>query len=233
MNHEALRAAKSAFPATIPILAGFTFLGITYGIYMNVLGFSPLYPIVMSMLIFAGSVEFITGNLLLGAFDPIGAFVLVLLANARHTFYGLSMLEKYNNTGWKKPYLIFGMCDESFSINYTAEIPEDVDASWYYFFVTLYNQIYWVMGASLGALFGSMIQFNTQGLEFVMTALFLVIFLEHWLKGKDHVSAGIGLLLPLIALIVFGSERFMMPAMIGILIALTGLRGKLEERETQ
>ena len=115
-----LSALKCAFPYTIPIFAGFWFLGLTYGIYMNVSGFSFVYPMVMSLLIFAGSVEFVAVNMLLGAFDPLQALVMTVMINARHLFYGISMLDRYKGTGWKKFYLIFGMCDESFSINYTA-----------------------------------------------------------------------------------------------------------------
>lgn len=103
------KALKCAFPHTLPILAGFLFLGITYGIYMNVSGFSFWYPMLMSMTIFAGSMEFVAVNLLLGAFDPLQALVMTLMINARHLFYGISMLDKYRGTGWKKWYLIFGM----------------------------------------------------------------------------------------------------------------------------
>ena len=121
------RAFRTAFPYTIPIFAGFWFLGITYGIYMNVSGFSFWYPMLMSITIFAGSIEFVTVNMLLGAFNPLQAFAMTLMINARHLFYGISMLDNFRGTGWKKVYLIFGMCDESFSINYTADIPENVD----------------------------------------------------------------------------------------------------------
>ena len=149
-----LRALRAAFPYTIPIFAGFWFLGLTYGIYMNVSGFSFLYPMLMSLTIFAGSVEFITVNLLLGAFNPFQALFLTLMVNARHLFYGLSMLDKFRGLGWKKVYLIFGMCDESFSINYTAQIPPDVDRGWFMFFVTLLNHFYWFSGSTLGGIFG-------------------------------------------------------------------------------
>ena len=192
------QAFQAAFPYTIPIFAGFWFLGMTYGIYMNVSGFSFWYPMLMSLTIFAGSIEFVTVNMLLGAFNPLQALALALMINARHLFYGISMLDKYKGTGWKKLYLIFGMCDESFSINYTAEIPPDVDRGWFMFFVTLLNQIYWVSGATLGGLFGSLIPFNTEGLEFVLTAMFVVIFLDQWLKEENHTSAILGLALSLL-----------------------------------
>ncbi len=128
------KAFLCAFPHTLPIFAGFWFLGLTYGIYMNVSGFPFWYPALMSLTIFAGSVEFVTVNMLLGAFDPLQALALTLMINARHLFYGISMLDRYKGTGWKKIYLIFGMCDESFSINYTARIPEDIDRGWFMFF---------------------------------------------------------------------------------------------------
>lgn len=131
------KAFTAAFPKTIPIFAGFWFLGMAYGIYMNVSGFSFLYTLIMSMFIFAGSMEFVTVSLLLGAFNPLQALLLTLMINARHLFYGISMLDKYRHTGWKKSYLIFGMCDESFSINYTARIPQGIDRNWFMFFVTV------------------------------------------------------------------------------------------------
>lgn len=223
------KAFRAAFPHTIPIFAGFCFLGMTYGIYMNVSGFSFWYPMLMSLTIFAGSVEFVAVNLLLGAFNPLQALTMTLMINARHLFYGISMLDKYRGTGWKKFYLIFGMCDESFSINYTAEIPKDVDEGWFMFFVTLLNHFYWFFGATLGGIFGSLIHFNTEGIEFVMTAMFVVIFLEQWLKEKNHISAIVGTVLSFLCLVAFGAEDFIIPAMLVILAALTFLRPGLSK----
>ncbi len=228
-----LKALKVAFPYTVPIFAGFWFLGLTYGIYMNTAGFSFLYPMLMSLTIFAGSMEFVTVNLLLGAFNPLQALAMTLMINARHLFYGISMLDKYKGLGWKKIYLIFGLCDESFSINYTADIPKDVDKGWFMFFVTLLNQIYWVSGSTLGGIFGSLITFSTEGLEFVMTAMFVVIFLEQWLKDKNHLPALMGIGISVICLSAFGAENFIIPAMLLILAALTFMRGRLERRVEQ
>ncbi|MBR5800282.1 MAG: azaleucine resistance protein AzlC [Lachnospiraceae bacterium] len=222
-------AFKAAFPHTVPIFAGFWFLGLTYGIYMNVSGFSFWYPMLMSLTIFAGSMEFITVNLLLGAFNPLQALALTLMINARHLFYGISMLENYKNTGRKKFYLIFGMCDESFSINYTAKIPEHVDKSWFMFFVTLLNHLYWVFGATLGGICGSFIRFDTEGLEFVMTAMFVVIFMEQWMKEKDKTSALMGLFLSALSLVLLGPEHFIIPAMAAILFFLTMGRKSLQK----
>ena len=223
------RALLCAFPYTIPIFAGFWFLGLTYGIYMNVSGFSFLYPMLMSLTIFAGSMEFVTVELLLGAFNPLQAFAMTLMINARHLFYGISMLDKFRGTGLKKLYLIFGMCDESFSINYTASIPKDVDRGWFMFFITLLNHLYWFSGSTLGGLFGSLIHFNTEGLDFVMTAMFVVIFMEQWLKDKRHTSALAGTGISLLCLLIFGPDNFIIPAMLAILAALTLLRKPLEK----
>lgn len=223
------RAFRCAFPYTLPIFAGFWFLGMTYGIYMNVSGFPFWYPMLMSLTIFAGSMEFVAVNLLLGAFNPLQALAMTLMINARHLFYGISMLDKYRGVGLKKIYLIYGMCDESFSINYAADIPEDVDRGWFMFFVTLLNQLYWVSGSTLGGIFGSFLHFNTEGLEFVMTAMFVVIFLEQWLKEERHTSALAGLGLSALCLAAFGPDGFILPAMLAILAALTGLRGRLEK----
>lgn len=223
------KSFRCAFPHTIPIFAGFLFLGMTYGIYMQVSGFSFWYPCLMSLTIFAGSVEFITVNLLLGAFNPLQALALTLMINARHLFYGISMLDRYKGTGWKKPYLIFGMCDESFSINYTADIPADVDRGWFMFFVTFLNHLYWFSGATRGGIFGSLIHLNMEGLDFVMTAMFVVIFLEQWLKEKRHESSLIGLGVSLTCLILFGADNFIIPSMIAILAVLTLLRKPLEK----
>ncbi len=219
----------AAFPNTIPILAGFLFLGIAYGIYMNQSGFKFYYPMFMSFIIFAGSVEFATVSWLLGSFDPVNIFFLTLMINARHLFYGLSMLEKYNIPGWKKLYLIYGMCDESFSINATVDVPKDIDKGLFMFFVTMLNQIYWVAGATIGGIFGSFIPFDTKGIEFVMTALFVVIFLENWLKEKDHSASVIGLFISFICLIIFKGTNFIIPSMIIIITVLTLLRGRLQK----
>ena len=218
MKHKAF---KAALPHTIPIAVGFLVLGMSYGFMMRSKGFSFLYPMLMSLFIYAGSMEFVTVNLLLSAFNPGYAFLLTLMVNARHLFYGISMLDRYKDVGWKKPYLIFGMCDESFSINCSVTPPEDVDRGWFMFFVTLLNQIYWVSGATLGALLGYVIQFDTTGIEFVMTALFVVIFLNQWDEAEDHRSALIGVGCSVLCLILFGSGNFLIPAMALIVLCFT------------
>jgi len=224
-------ALRTAFPFTVPILAGFLFLGIAYGIFMNSLGFGAVYPILMSLLIFAGSMEFVAANLLLLAFNPINALLLTLMVNARHLFYGISMLIKYRGVGKKSFYLIYGLCDESFAINNTVTIPQNVDKGWFMFFVTLLNHSYWIIGATIGGVFGPYLKFNTEGIEFVMTALFVVIFVEQWMKEKKHLSAVLGLGLSALSLLIFGGTNFIIPAMIAILGALTLCRKQMEKVE--
>ena len=223
------RALRAAFPHTVPILTGFLFLGITYGVYMSSLGFSWIYPTMMALTIFAGSMEFVTANMLLGAFNPLQAFAMTLMVNARHLFYGLAMLDRFRGLGWKKLYLIFGMCDETFSVTCSVRAPEGVDEGWFMTFVTLLDQLYWVLGAALGGLCGTLLTLNTEGLDFVMTAMFVVIFLENWLKEENHTSSLLGLALPLVCLVLFGAQSFILPSMAAILLALTALRGRLEK----
>ena len=214
------RALCAAFPHTIPVFAGYCFLGMSYGILMKTSGFPFWYPILTSLVVFAGSMEFVTVNLLLGAFDWLQAITMALVLNARHLFYGLSMLERYKGTGKKKFYLIFGLTDETFSVNCAVTPPADVDRSWFYFFITILDQCYWVMGATLGSLFGSLVSFNTEGLDFVMTSLFVVILLDHLLKDKNRGSAVVGMAVSVAALLIFGANGFMIPAMVGILAIL-------------
>lgn len=229
LNNKVKKALKCAFPYTIPIFAGFWFLAFAYGVLMNVSGFSFVYPMIMSIVIFGGSLEFVAVNMLLSPFTPISVFVISLMLQARHLFYGISMLDKYKYLGWKKYYLIYGMCDETFSVNYTADIPSDVDRGWFYFFVTLLNQFYWVSGATLGGLLGGLIKFNTSGLEFVMTSMFVVIFMEQWMKDKCRISALIGGLSSVISLIAFGKNNFIVPSMVLILLLLLLLKKPLEK----
>lgn len=224
------KAFRAALPYTLPICVGFLFLGMSYGFLMRSKGFSFVYPMLMSLFIFAGSMEFVTVNLLLSAFNPLYAFLLTLMVNARHLFYGISMLGKYKNTGWKKPYLIYGMCDESFSINCTVNPPPDVDKGWFMLFVTLLNQMYWVFGATLGALLGYVIRFNTKGIEFVMTALFVVMFINQWDETKNHKPAITGVVCSLVCLAAFGSQNFILPAMALIILCFAWF-GKKRNQE--
>ena len=222
-------ALKAAFPHTIPILAGFGFLGMSFGVLMSTAGYPVWLPLLMSLLVFAGSMQFVTINLLAMAFHPVQAFFMAVMVNARHLFYGISMLGKYRDMGAKKPYLIFGLTDETFSINYAASVPEDVDKGWFYFFTTVFNHIYWFLGTAVGAVLGSVIPFQTEGLDFAMTALFVVILLEQLQKKENRPTAILGLMISAICLMIFGADDFIIPAMFGILAILTLLRKPLEK----
>lgn len=228
-----LKALKAAFPHTLPILAGFSFLGLAYGIYMNVSGFSFLYPMLMSVLIFGGSLEFVAVEMLLSPFAPLQVFLMTLLIQARHLFYGISMLSKLKGLGFKKYYIIFGMCDETFSIIYSVDAPKDVDRGWFMFFVTLLNHFYWVLGSTVGGLVGSLITVNTDGISFVMTAMFVVIFLEQWIKEKNHASAVMGLLSAAVCLCIFGANAFLLPTMAVIILLLAMFQKPIQRTEVQ
>jgi len=229
-ENKVWKAFRYAFPNTIPIMTGFFFLGLAYGISMSVKGFSFLYPMFMASLIFGGSLEYVAVTMLLSPFAPVQTFIMAFLIQARHLFYGISMLDKYGKgTGWKKFFLIFGMCDESFSINLTSEIPEDVDKGWCMLWVTWLNQFYWIFSATLGGIIGSHLPFNTEGIEFVMTSMFVVIFLGQLEKEKKPFTGIIGLVGATACLLIFGSDNFMIPTMICILVCLTVFRKPLEK----
>jgi len=214
-------ALKRAFPYTIPVFIGFTFLGIAYGILMNSKGYGFGWVVLTSLLAFAGSAQYVAINYFTSAFNPMDVLILTLMINARHIFYGISMLEKYSATGKFKPYLIFGLCDETFSIVCSIDPPDGIDRKWFMFFITLLNHSYWVIGSAIGGLIGCMIAFNTTGLDFVLTALFVVIFIEQWLTQVEHKPALIGVISSFICLIVFGRSSFIIPSMITILASLT------------
>lgn len=221
------RAFNAALPRTLPVFAGYCFLGMTYGIYLNTSGLPQWFPIIMSMIIFSGSAEIITVGLMLTKFDPLNAFMIAFITGARYLFYGISMLDKYKGLGWKKFYLIYGMVDESFSINYQSVLSPDVDRGWFMFFVTLLDHLYWIFGAVSGGFLGSLIGFDTTGLDFVMTAMFVVIFMNQWMTEKRHLSELIGGAATVLCLVIFGADNFIIPTMAVILVCLTACRKPL------
>ena len=225
------RALKAAFPYTIPIFAGYWFLGLTYGIYATTSGFSSIYPIIMAIVIFGGSLEFVAISMLLSPFAPLQTFIMALLIQARHLFYGISMLDKYKDIGIKKFFLIYGLSDETFSVIYTAKVPTGVDRGWFMLFITVLDQIYWISGVAIGSILGTLITFNTDGISFVMTAMFTVIFLDQWLKEKIHIHGIIGIAASVLCLIIWGPDSFMVPTMIIVAILLTIFRRPIEERD--
>lgn len=226
MNTKAA-ALKAAFPLTIPVLTGYLVLGAAYGILMNSKGFSTLWIAVASIFIYAGSMQFLTVALLAAGFDPVGAFLMTIAVNARHLFYGISMLKQYRGIGKLKPYLIFSLTDETFSILCSAT-PEHVEKKWFYFFISFLDQLYWVTGSLLGGILGSLLHINTKGIDFVLTSFFVVILIDQWNAAKNHLPAIIGIVSAILCRILFGASDFIIPSMICIILLVTLLKKPME-----
>ena len=220
-------ALRAAFPATIPVLTGYLCIGMAYGLLMANAGYGVFWALLLSLLCYAGSMEFVAVSLLTAGFDPVQALLMALMINARHAFYGLSMLEKYRGTGWARPFLIFSLTDETFSLVSTLEPPDGVTRRHFYFWISLLDYLYWQVGSVLGALIGGLLPFDTTGLDFALTALFIVLFLEQWRKRENRPAALIGLGCTAVSLAVVGADRLVIPAMVLILAVLLGGRNKL------
>ena len=220
-------ALRAAFPATIPVLTGYLCIGMAYGLLMANAGYGVFWALLLSLLCYAGSMEFVAVSLLTAGFDPVQALLMALMINARHAFYGLSMLEKYRGTGWARPFLIFSLTDETFSLVSTLEPPAGVERRDFYFWISLLDYLYWQVGSVLGALIGGLLPFDTTGLDFALTALFIVLFLEQWRKRENRPAALIGLGCTAVSLAVVGADRLVIPAMVLILAVLLGGRNKL------
>ena len=220
-------ALRAAFPATIPVLTGYLCIGMAYGLLMANAGYGIFWALLLSLLCYAGSMEFVAVSLLTAGFDPVQALLMALMINARHAFYGLSMLEKYRGTGWARPFLIFSLTDETFSLVSTLEPLDGVTRRDFYFWISLLDYLYWQMGSVLGALIGGLLPFDTTGLDFALTALFIVLFLEQWRKRENRPVALIGLGCTAASLAVVGADRLVIPAMVLILAVLLGGRNKL------
>ena len=220
-------ALRAAFPATIPVLTGYLCIGMAYGLLMANAGYGVFWALLLSLLCYAGSMEFVAVSLLTAGFDPVQALLMALMINARHAFYGLSMLEKYRGTGWARPFLIFSLTDETFYLVYTLEPLDGVTRRDFYFWISLLDYLYWQMGSVLGALIGGLLPFDTTGLDFALTALFIVLFLEQWRKRENRPVALIGLGCTAASLAVVGADRLVIPAMVLILAVLLGGRNKL------
>ena len=205
---------KKAFIDTLPVMTGYLVLGAGFGILMSANGFSFIHSLLMSVFVYAGSLQFLGISLLKAGASYVSIALSSFLVNARHLLYGISMFTKYKDTGKRKPYLIFALTDETYSL---VSRKNDKD---YFFIVSLLDHIYWVSGTIIGSLLGSIISFNTEGLDFVLTALFIVIFIEQWLTSKDSFSALNGLLLSAVCLLFFGKNDFLIPSMILIVASL-------------
>ena len=220
-------ALRAAFPATVPVLTGYLCLGIAYGVLMRTAGYGLGWAVLLSILCYAGSMEFVTVTLLTSVFDPVQALIMSILVNARHCFYGLSILEKYKGTGWARPFLIFGLTDETFSLVSTLDPPAGVERRDFYFWITLLDYLYWLTGSAIGNLLGGVLPFDSTGMDFALTALFVVLFLEQWKKKENRPAGIIGLVCTAASLAAFGPDNLVIPAMVLMLAVLLGGRKKL------
>lgn len=210
-----------AFYTSLPVLAGYLVLGIGFGILLRAAGYGALWAFAMSACIYAGSMQYVGVGLLTGGASILTTAFTTLMVNARHLFYSISMIDRYKDAGKFKPYLIFALTDETYSLLCDGNVPEGVDADLFRFLVSLFNHCYWVTGSVVGSLLGAVIPFSTKGIEFAMTALFLSSFTEQWIANQDHIPAVTGVVSTLLCLLLFGPERFLIPAMLLITFVLT------------
>lgn len=224
-------AVRAAFLDTVPVMAGYVFLGFGFGILLYQSGYGAVWSLAMSLFIYAGSMQYLTVSLLTGGAGLLTAALTTVVVNARHLFYGISMVEAYKGAGKKKPYMIFALTDETYSLVSQNQVPDGISRHGYCFLVSLFDQIYWVGGSVLGSLAGTMLPINFEGIEFALTALFVTIFVEQWLSTKNHIPAIIGVASTLACLLIFGRDLFLIPSMVIIAIALTTQRktGRREE----
>jgi len=215
---------RAAFLDTIPVMTGYVFLGFGFGILMQRSGFGVLWAGAMSLFIYAGSMQYVAVSLLTSGASLLTTALTTFVVNARHLFYGISMIDAYKNTGNKKPYLIFGLTDETYSLVSRDQIPDDNRKTGYCFWVTLFDHCYWVTGTLLGSLTGTLLPINYEGVEFALTALFVTIFVEQWLSTKDHGPALVGLGATAVCLFVFGKDVFLIPSMAVIAAILILMR---------
>ena len=227
MKKNALRAA---FLDTVPVMTGYVFLGFGFGILLHQSGYGVLWAGAMSLFIYAGSMQYMAVSLLSSGAGLLTAALTTLVVNARHLFYGISMVDAYKGAGRKKPYLIFALTDETYSLVSKNQVPEGMNRHAYCLLVSALDQVYWVAGSLLGSLAGSLLPFDFQGIEFVLTALFVTIFVEQWLSAKNHAPAVIGVVSTTACLLLFGSDVFLIPSMLVIAAVLTIMRRTGKEK---
>ncbi len=226
------KAFRKAFKDSLPIMAGYLALGIGYGVLLQSKGFSFWWAILMSVTMFAGSGQYAGVDFMAGGASLLTTAFMTLIINCRHFFYGVSLLDKYRGTGIVKPYLIFGLTDETYSITATTVLEEGINKKKYYFFLTALNHSYWITGCILGAVLGMFLPFSSEGIDFAMTALFIVIMVEQWLTNKEHLPAVLGVATTVVCLVAFGAEYFIIPSMAFIAIELMLLRKRLERKNS-
>ncbi len=225
------KAFRKAFPYTIPVLTGYLFIGIAFGVMYAEKGYSFLWAILMSLLVYAGSGQYLAVNFFVPGFSFLQVIFLTFMVNVRHIFYGISLLEKFNKMGMKRWYMIFGLTDETYSLLCTTNVPDDVEEDKFLFAISIMNQSYWVLGSAIGAIAGTVLPINSEGIDFAMTALFVVIFVEQWMDKKNRIPEMIGVAVAIVALIIFDASSFVLPAMLAIVALLFVGRKKLDKEE--
>ena len=225
------KAFRKAFPYTIPVLTGYLFIGIAFGVMYAEKGYSFLWAILMSLLVYAGSGQYLAVNFFVPGFSFLQVIFLTFMVNVRHIFYGISLLEKFNKMGKKRWYMIFGLTDETYSLLCTTNVPEDVEEDKFLFAISIMNQSYWVLGSAIGAIAGTVLPINSEGIDFAMTALFVVIFIEQWMEKKNRIPEIIGVAVAIVALVIFGASSFVLPAMLAIVALLFVGRKKLDKED--
>ncbi|PAF54239.1 hypothetical protein BKH42_01660 [Helicobacter sp. 13S00482-2] len=227
-QNEIFIALKDAFPHTIPIMMGYLLMGFAFGVLLDKSGYDFVWAFFMSVFIYAGAMQFVAIGLLAGGVSIWGAVVLSAIVNARQIFYSISMLEKFSKMGKKLLYMIHSLTDETFALFNVKKPKEGINESYFMFFIALFNHIYWIIGSVSGALIGSKFNFDSRGVEFVMTAIFVVIFMEQWKHTSNHIPAIVGICTSLICLLLCG-ENFLLPSLIFMTFILMLFRKKLEE----
>ena len=228
---EYKKAFRRAFPYTIPVLTGYLFIGIAFGVMYAEKGYSFLWAILMSVMVYAGSGQYLAVNFFVPGISFVQVIFLTFMVNVRHIFYGISLLEKFNKMGIKRWYMIFGLTDETYSLLCTTNVPKDVDENKFLFAISVMDHSYWVLGSAIGAIAGTVLPINSEGIDFAMTALFVVIFIEQWMDRKNRVPEIIGVVVAIASLIIFGASNFVLPAMLAIVALLFVGRKKLGKEE--
>lgn len=226
------KAIKAAFPVTIPVLLGYLSIGIAFGLLFENAGYNFIWAFFMSLVVYAGAMQFIAVSFFCGGIGLIQIAVMTLVVNVRHIFYGLSFLDRFNGMGKKKWYMAFALTDETYSLLCSMKAPENVDEKKFFFCVAFLNQSYWVLGSVIGSLAGSLITFDTTGMDFAMTALFIVIFIDQWKSYPSHIPALVGLGCTIAALLAIGPGNLVIPSMVLIVITLMLVRKQIEDKMT-
>lgn len=225
------QAFKKAFPYTIPVLTGYLFIGIAFGVMYAEKGYNFLWALLMSVVVYAGAGQYLAVNFFVPGMSFLKIIFLTFMVNVRHIFYGLSLVERFNKIGKSRWYMVFALTDETYSLLCTTKVPEGVDEAKFLFAISVLDHSYWVLGSVIGAVAGTLLPISSEGIDFAMTALFVVIFIEQWMEKKNRIPACIGLVVALIGLLIFGADGFVLPTMIAIIALLFIGKKKIDKED--